>query len=248
MHTVSPPHKLPPVQPDLRRSPLPSTPFTSDLIKTNIERCYASIGVAAIRLVGELERIMSWRPEEKNRSAAFCAAYFTACFFHLTLPLIFGFLIVLVLFPRSRHWFFPPVKPPPFVQPSVTDPTNRKGDQSILTSGSPAVSRTKAEQAEQQAREFMKISERFGLRVIMGGRHKTEVPDEDGNYIADKASSTSETRTEDGVVVQTPTSDDDGEQESASVKEKRDALVGQAAKMLQDILTDLADSAERTAK
>jgi hypothetical protein len=206
------------------------------------------MGVAGFRLYGELERIMSWRPEERKRSAAFCVAYFAAWFFHQTLALIFGFLIILVLFPNSRHFFFPPMRPPPFVQPSVTDPTNRSGDQSILTSGSPAVSRTKAEQAEQQAKEFMKISERFGMRIIMGGRHKTEVPDEDGNYIADKASSTSETKTEDGVLVKSPSSDDDEEPEAPGVKEKRDAIVGQAAKMLQDILSDLADNAEMTAK
>ncbi|KII91746.1 hypothetical protein PLICRDRAFT_682123 [Plicaturopsis crispa FD-325 SS-3] len=231
VHAATPPHKLPPGEPDLRPSPLPSVPFTSDIIKTNLEQVYINLGVSVHRLAGEVERLTCWREEERHRAAVFCAAYFTAWFCHLTVPLLIGFLIVLVLYPPSRRFCFPPVRPPHVAVPSVTDPTNRKGDQSLLDVGSNAVHRTKAEQAEQQAFEFMKITERFGLRVIMGGRHKNEEPDEHGNFGQDK--------------VDAPETE---EAEGPDVKEKRDALVGLYAKMLQDALGELADAWERFAK
>lgn len=73
----------------------------------------------------------------------------------------------------SRKFFFPPIPPPPGQPPSATDPTNRKGDESMLAGvGHPVEHRSKAEQVEQQAYEFVNVVQRFGVRVVVGGHHK----------------------------------------------------------------------------
>ena len=79
---------------------------------------------------------------------------------------------MLITVPASRHILFPPVAPPPGVPPSATDPTNSKGDESSVSASHPHKHRTKAEQVEQQSFEFMKSVEGFGLRVLVGGKHK----------------------------------------------------------------------------
>ena len=99
-------------------------------------------------------------------------AYFIAWIFHQTTPLIIGLIIVLIVVPKSRHVLFPPVMPAPGVPISATDPTGTKGDESAISHADPRKHRTKAEQDEEQSWEFMKAVEGFGMRVLVGGKHK----------------------------------------------------------------------------
>ena len=71
-HVLSPPHQLPKGEPDLRRSPLPTVPFDSNLIRTNMERLYSTAGVSGIRFAREMSRLMSWSTEERRRTGTFC--------------------------------------------------------------------------------------------------------------------------------------------------------------------------------
>jgi hypothetical protein len=162
---------------------------------------------------------------------------------------------------------FPPVKPPPGVPVSATDPTNKKGDESMLAGvGHPVVHRSKAEQAEEQAWEFTNTIQRFGVRVIMGGHSNRKGQGNGQVGRKEGVESDSETDTEDeidyeqrGAAVEKdapehmPT-DEKGKllsekqkkkQKAKEAKEKRDAKVGQMAKGAQDALGNVADMMER---
>ncbi|KAL7410308.1 hypothetical protein BDY24DRAFT_400112 [Mrakia frigida] len=275
-HVLSPPHQLPHGEPDLRRSPLPTVPFNSDLIRSNLERLYATAGVSGIRFSREMSRLMVWSPEERHRTGAFCAAYFFAWIFHQTTPLILALIIVLIMVPRSRPILFPTIPPPAGVPPSATDPTNSKGDESLVAATHPQKHRSKSEQIEEQSWEFMKSVEGFGLRVLVGGRHKPSekqlhmAREKDRKKFGDDTSSDEEEvdktrlvvpggagvvggRDEVGTGRRDETLKDGGtvaeanEDEAAEAKAKRDAVVGLYAKGLQDALGDFADFVERLA-
>lgn len=72
VHVLTPPTKLPPGEPDLRPSTLPNIPFNSDLLKSNLERVYATAGVWAIYSAREAMRLMSWAPDDRKRTGLFC--------------------------------------------------------------------------------------------------------------------------------------------------------------------------------
>ncbi len=147
-----------PREPDLRRSTLPSIPFNSDVLKSNVERCYATVGIVAIRLYREITRLRSWAPADRQRTIYFCSAYFLAWVLGYAIPLVLVFLMVLVVVPDSRHFFFPIEAPPAGTPPSATDPTNKKGDESLLGGVDHEVAhRSKYEQAEEQAWEFSQL-------------------------------------------------------------------------------------------
>jgi hypothetical protein len=148
----------PPQEPDLRRSTLPAIPFNSDVLKSNIERCYATLGLIAIRSYREITRLRSWSPEERTRTFYFCSAYFIAWVLGYAIPLVILFFMVLVVVPDSRYFFFPVDMPPHGTPPSATDPKNKKGDESLLGDvDKTVVHRSKAEQAEEQAWEFTQL-------------------------------------------------------------------------------------------
>ncbi len=76
----------------------------------------------------------------------------------MAIPVLVGFFIVLVVSEESRGFFFPVVMPPDGMAPSATDPTNRKGDESLLGGVDTEVQhRSKSEQVEEQAWEFRQL-------------------------------------------------------------------------------------------
>ncbi|KAI5453283.1 hypothetical protein NCC49_006306 [Naganishia albida] len=167
-------HKLPESEPDLRRSVLPHVPFNSDILKANMERLYAGAGVGLIRTVNEIIRLRSWAPEERRRTTYFCATYFVAWCLGLAIPTVILFLIVLIVLPESRFFFFPPRMPPAGQPASATDPTNQAGDQSFFGGVDSAVQhRSKAEQVEEQAWEFRQLAEAFAVRIAVSRGAKT---------------------------------------------------------------------------
>jgi hypothetical protein len=139
---------------------LPTVPYNSDLIRANLERCYATAGVGGIRFTRELGRLISWHPNERVRAGIFATTYFVAWVFHMTTPLLIGVLMLLILSRRSRGVLFPVVPPPPGVTPSATDPLNRKGDESMVSTRHPQKVRSKHEQIEEQSWEFTKNIEK----------------------------------------------------------------------------------------
>lgn len=271
-HTLSPPTKLPPGEPDLRPTSLPTVPFNSEILKSNFERVYATAGVWGIYGAREVLRLTSWSPQDRHRTGTFCFFYFLAWWFSLVLPLIFGVMITLVVYSPSRHFLFPPVPPPPGQPPSATDPTNQKGDESMIAGvGHPIEHRSKAEQIEQQSWEFVNTVQRFGVRVIVGGHGKGKQGNGEVGAKEGLPSSDSEDDDDDDdgldeethlVVAGAGVDDEKVRQERASKKEKkakakaqkaeakakRDAMVGSIAKGAQDGLGNFADALERFAK
>ncbi|BGP23695.1 hypothetical protein Rt10032_c05g2579 [Rhodotorula toruloides] len=265
-HTLTPPTKLPPGEPDLRPSSLPAVPFNSDTLKSNLMRVYATLGIRAIYGAREVMRLMSWAPENRRRTTVWCVAYFVCAALRMVLPAFFVLLATLIAYPPSRKYLFPPVPPPPGQPPSATDPTNQRGDESMIAGvGHPIEHRSRAEQVEQQAWEFTNLVQRFGARVVVGGKaggkqgnaevgkkqHVSEDEDDDGE-LDDDEQELHRVAEEEGLGV---AADKERREKNLSAKErrkqkakeakiKRDAAIGQAAKQAQDVLGNIADLAE----
>lgn len=165
-----------PREPDLRRSTLPNVPFSSDVLKANLERLYASGGIGLTRAIGEIARLRSWAAEERKRTTAFCVTYFVCWALGFAIPALLVFFCILVVSPESRWFFFPPVAPHPGTPPSATDPLNRKGDESLLGGvDSPVQHRSRAEQIEEQSWEFRQLAQTFAVRLaVNNGKGKQQ--------------------------------------------------------------------------
>ncbi|WVQ82424.1 hypothetical protein IAT38_004552 [Cryptococcus sp. DSM 104549] len=170
-HVLHPATHLPPSEPDLRPSTLPNLPSHSDVLRSNLERAIAAVGPSSVRGAREFQRLMSWSPQERWRTGAYCAAYFTCWVFGYAIGGVMLFFAVLVAFPGTRRWLFPPVPPAPFTPPSATDPTNQKGDESLLGNvDGKTAHRSKAEQAEEQAFEATSVLKAYTTQLLIGGR------------------------------------------------------------------------------
>ncbi|GAA6063507.1 hypothetical protein JCM10212_004769 [Sporobolomyces blumeae] len=265
-HVLTPPTKLPPGEPDLRPSTLPAVPFDSDELKSNLERVYATLGVWTIFAAREMMRLMSWDELERKRTACFAAGYFVSAAFGLAIPAIMALLGVLTVYPKSRKFLFPPVPPPPGQPPSATDPLNRKGDESLLVGvGHPIEHRSRHEQIEQQAWEFTNVVQRFGVRVVVGGKragkqgnaevgkkqHVSSDSDSDDDLDSDELE-LHDVANQEGLAVAADKEKAEGKMsdrrrrkmKAKEAKAKRDAMVGEMAKTTQDALGAIADLAE----
>ncbi|GAA5927527.1 uncharacterized protein JCM15063_005925 [Sporobolomyces koalae] len=265
-HVLTPPTSLPKGEPDLRPSSLPAVPFDSDELKSNLERVYATVGVWTIFAAREVMRLMSWDDLEKKRTACFCAAYFISAAFGLVVPALMILFAVMTVYPKSRKFLFPPVPPPPGQPPSATDPLNQRGDESMLAGvGHPIEHRSRAEQIEQQAWEFTNVVQRFGVRVVVGGKRsgkqgnaevgKKQHVDSDSDSdddLDDEEVELHDVANEEGLAV---AADKEKKEEKLSAKKrakakakeakaKRDAMVGEMAKTAQDVLGNIADLME----
>ncbi|GAA5988760.1 hypothetical protein JCM11641_006530 [Rhodosporidiobolus odoratus] len=266
-HTLTPPTKLPRGEPDLRPSSLPAVPFDSDKLKSNLERVYATLGVWTIYSAREAMRLMSWSGEEKKRTAVWCLCYFVSAAFGLVIPAFVGLLIALVAFPKSRMILFPPVPPPPGQPPSATDPTNQKGDESMIAGvGHPIEHRSRTEQVEEQAWEFSNLIQRFGTRVVVGGKaggkqgnaevgkkqHVSSDEEDDDSDLDDEEQELHQVADEQGLGVAAQKEKKEkklrdkkrAQAKAKDAKIKRDQAVGKAAKQMQDGLGALADMME----
>ncbi|GAA5892908.1 uncharacterized protein JCM6883_007510 [Sporobolomyces salmoneus] len=265
-HVLTPPTKLPKGEPDLRPSTLPAVPFDSDELKSNLERVYATLGVWLIFTARELMRLMSWDDLEKKRTACFCAAYFISATFGLVIPALMVLFATLTVYPKSRKFLFPPIPPPPGQPPSATDPTNQRGDESMLAVvNHPIEHRSRAEQIEQQAWEFTNVVQRFGVRVVVGGKmsgkqgnaevgkkqHVDSDSDSESELDAEEVE-LNDVANQEGLAVAADKEKDEGKMsdkqrakaKAKEAKAKRDAMVGNMAKQTQDALGNLADLME----
>ncbi|GAA5864200.1 hypothetical protein JCM1840_006699 [Sporobolomyces johnsonii] len=266
-HTLTPPTKLPRGEPDLRPSTLPAVPFNSDELKSNLERVYATLGIWTIYGAREMRRLMTWEEVERKRTAYFCLGYFVAAAFGMVIPAIMGLLVALLVYPPSRKFLFPPVPPPAGQAPSATDPTNQKGDESMLVGvGHPIEHRSRTEQIEQQAWEFTNVVQRFGVRVVVGGKSHgkqgngevgakqhvssdeeddDDEPDSDEQELHDIASQEGLGAAAEKEKREKKMSDKQRQKQKAKeAKIKRDQMVGQMAKSTQDALGNIADLME----
>ncbi|GIC87182.1 DUF3292 domain-containing protein [Aspergillus udagawae] len=80
--------------------------FSPDKLRATLERFYTTVVIGLTSLVKHIARLRSWR--EPRRTSAFCAVYTVAWLFDLLVPALFGTMLVLVVWPRSRQILFPP--------------------------------------------------------------------------------------------------------------------------------------------
>lgn len=166
----------------------------------------------------------------------------------------------MVVFPQSRPLLFPSIPPPVGVSPSALDPTNKKGDESLMTGiENPVVHRSKAEQVEQQSKEMINLAQRFGAKVLIGGRTKkgegnAEVGKKAGEVTVSSDDDEEEDEIRGGELNPTEQVGEDGkpltpkqlkQKTAKEAKAKREMLVNKIAKGLQDALGNTADLFER---
>jgi len=99
--------------------------FSPDKLRANVERLYMTVIIGMMGFGKQIARLRSWR--EPRRTGAFCAvrsdhlmtsgtlanvhypqAYVVAWIFNFIIPLFFTTLVVLIVYPPSRHIMFPP--------------------------------------------------------------------------------------------------------------------------------------------
>ncbi|RYP69165.1 hypothetical protein DL771_006259 [Monosporascus sp. 5C6A] len=80
--------------------------FSPDKLRANVERLYMTVLIGIMNAVKHIARIRSWK--ETKRTSCFCAAYFVAWLFDFIMPLFTTTLMVLIVYPPSRSYLFPP--------------------------------------------------------------------------------------------------------------------------------------------
>lgn len=267
-HVLQPARSTPPNQPDLRMTNLPDVPFRSDTLKSNFERVIAAIGPPSTRGIREFMRITDWE-KETYRTGAYCVAYFTAWAFQWTTFAVLTFFAVLVCFPGTRRYLFPPPKPPLGTPPSATDPKGEKGDESMIGTTEGIKHRSKTEQAEEQAFEARAVFEAYTRAVLIGHRGRKgnakvgakdldpdeedddpDIKDEYGDVIGERETAVSpQSKGEADAEIggQRVKAHDEKNKEKVlkmETKRKRDEKVNKAAKMTETGLGSVADTME----
>jgi hypothetical protein len=80
--------------------------FSPDKLRCNVERLYMTVIVGLMTFGKHIARLRSWN--ERRRTAAFATAYLVAWAFDFLTPLFMTTLIVLIVYPPSRTYLFPP--------------------------------------------------------------------------------------------------------------------------------------------
>ncbi|KAH9890750.1 hypothetical protein F4778DRAFT_366447 [Xylariomycetidae sp. FL2044] len=80
--------------------------FSPEKLRAVVERFYMTVVIGVLATVKHVARLRSWR--ETRRTSLFCAAYFVAWIFDFVVPLLSTTLVVLMVYPPSRGFLFPP--------------------------------------------------------------------------------------------------------------------------------------------
>lgn len=80
--------------------------FSSDRLRSNLERLYLTFVLGAAAASKHIQRVRSWN--EYNRTVVWCTIYFAFWFAHQVGLLLGGVLIILMVYPASRPFIFPP--------------------------------------------------------------------------------------------------------------------------------------------
>lgn len=80
--------------------------FSPDKLRASLERLYMTVIIGFMNVFNHIARLRSWR--EFRRTASFCAVYTVAWLLDLVVPLLCLTTIVLIAYPPSREYLFPP--------------------------------------------------------------------------------------------------------------------------------------------
>lgn len=80
--------------------------FSPDKLRANLERLYMTVIIGLAGFAKHIARLRSWN--ESRRTQAFLTAYILAWALDLILPLLFTTITILIVYPSSRVYLFPP--------------------------------------------------------------------------------------------------------------------------------------------
>jgi hypothetical protein len=83
--------------------------FSPEKLRAQLERLYMTVLVSLFGAWKHVARLRSWR--EPRRTSAFLAGYALAWLVNMLVPACLGFIIVLIVYPPSREYCFPPAPP-----------------------------------------------------------------------------------------------------------------------------------------
>lgn len=147
--------------------------FSPDKLRANIERLYMTVIVGCIAAFKHIARLRSWR--ERTRTLAFLGVYSVAWILDLIVPTLITFVMVLILFPKSRSFCFPPA-PLALIDAGhggvKKPPAGVLGSDNSLT-GAPE--KHQGEAVEQEASNFVKAFSAIAISSAVGkDKHAAE--------------------------------------------------------------------------
>ncbi|KAL2752393.1 hypothetical protein ACRALDRAFT_1065534 [Sodiomyces alcalophilus JCM 7366] len=127
--------------------------FSPDKLRAHVERLYMTVIVGAFGFWKHIVRLRSWR--EPRRTSAFLAVYALAWVLDLVVPTLLTFLVVLIVYPPSRAYCFPPA--PPSVVNSATGGVKKPASGVLASADSVtgAPEKHSGEAVEQEAHSFV---------------------------------------------------------------------------------------------
>lgn len=155
--------------------------FSPEKLRAHIERLYMTVMVGAFSFWKHIVRLRSWR--EPRRTTAFLAVYSLAWALDLLIPALLTFLVVLIVYPPSRAYCFPPA--PPSVVDSATGGVKKPASGVLASADSVtgAPEKHSGEAVEQEAHSF--VSSISSLVVsTAAGKHPQGDPPSDSTAAA----------------------------------------------------------------
>ncbi|KAL9020838.1 MAG: hypothetical protein Q9185_001909 [Variospora sp. 1 TL-2023] len=150
--------------------------FSPDKLRANVERLYMTVIIGLMGFGKHIARLRSWR--EPRRTGAFAAVYALAWIFNLLVPTFMTTIIVLIVYPPSRSFLFPPA-------PLALVDSSTGGVQSPMAgvlgshdSATGAPEKHKGEAVEQEASNFVSGIGSIALSSATG-KHEQGDPDSD---------------------------------------------------------------------
>lgn len=154
--------------------------FSPEKLRAQLERMYMVVLVSLLSFWKHIVRLRSWR--EQKRTWAFLGVYALAWLLDILVPTIVGFLMVLIVYPPTRSYCFPPA-PPSLIDSNTgglqKPPAGVLGSDDTMT-GAPE--KHEGEAVEQEAHSFVtSISTVCSGLVIStaAGKHPQGDPEHD---------------------------------------------------------------------
>lgn len=149
--------------------------FSPDKLRANLERLYTTIIVGLLNVVKHIARLRSWR--ETRRTGVACGVYFVAWVLDFLIPLMSVTILVLIVYPPSRAFMFPPA--PIALVDSKTGGVQKpkSGVLGSLDSATGAPENHRGEAVEQEASNFVNGIASVALSSATG-KH----PQSEGSY------------------------------------------------------------------
>lgn len=217
--------------------------FSPDKLRANIERLYMTVIIGMIHFGKHIARLRSWR--ERNRTLAFMGVYFLAWLIDFLVPTIVAFVMILIVYPPSREYCFPPA--PIALIDSKTGGVKKPaagvlGSDDSLT-GAPE--KHQGEAVEQEASNFVNSFTSIALSSATG-KHPQGDPHEEG------ASSVESAPDPTGIVgaasdAKDKTSGENPHQSHDKTKEPMSAAMWSKTRPIMHGIADVSDGWERFA-